>query len=151
MTHKEFNFFAPYHGQTPDSTLAMLAVQNCKQYGVGLAVAARTATTATAAIPAQSFKGIHVELDISAVPGAGGIYVQIRTSRDAGGVTYQTIYTSSTFTTVSIPAFVIYPGIANLGSLVGANYVMFGRYNLIQVVHTTADSYTYGLKYHLLP
>lgn len=125
--------------------------------GVGLTSAARTFSTITSDILTRGFRGIVAYLNVTAVPGAGGIRLKIIFKDPVSGQIKGLWQGSTNVTTTGLHVLVIYPGAGSVSQATasGTTNVVVGMpipsTVQVQVEHTTADSYTYSLSWELLP
>jgi hypothetical protein len=125
----------------------------------GLASAARTANTYTAITGNPGgHRGIMVRINISAVPGLGGIRLMVESGPSSNTVASSvTFYEATARTAVQRLIYVIYPGAGLsrsdvLGTVTSAELsTRIGPFVRISVQHATADSYTYSLEWCFLP
>jgi hypothetical protein len=132
----------------------LLASAAVKTTGTGLASAARTATTMTADITTNGYRGIVVYLGVSAASGTGGLTLRIRGKDPVTGNYFSLTQDSATRTTtgswtMSMGAGASAPsGAALTGSVTGFFLPDTIR---LEVAHGDASSYTYSVGYCLVP
>lgn len=126
---------------------------------LGLASASRTTNTFTAITSNPGgHRGIMVRLNISAVPGAGGIRLMVESGPTSTTVaSCITFYEATARTAIQRLIYVIYPGAGLsrsdiLGTVTSAELsTRIGPFVRLSVQHATADAYTYALDWCFLP
>ena len=144
--------------QTNDSEALLLARAIAGPVSaVGLASAARTVTTNTADILTRGFNGITAFLNVSAVPGLGGLRVGLALKDPVDGTVRTLVHSSTLITTTGLFVVQFARGVGSLnGATIPTGQCALAGVQLtscvqLSVVHTTADSYTYKLNYELTP
>lgn len=141
--------------QHNDSAKALLMrLLDCKRTreGTALASAARTAATNSADFTNHDCRGIIVFLNITAVPGLGGIGVRLQV-KDPVSLAYNEVNASPTpSTTTGLKVYMFSPGLTAFNQSTAQNAsVSLSRIFRLRVEVATADSYTYSLAYCLIP
>lgn len=140
----------------PTALLAkLLAAQAQRVTGTALAAASRTITTQSSNIDVTGFSAIMVVLNVTSVPGAGGIFLRVRGVDPATGQLVLLSASSALITSVSISAGMWGRG---LGANSGAGNPALGCCGIalpdlvrLEVQHFTGDPYTYSVSYVLIP
>jgi hypothetical protein len=118
---------------------------------VALTSATRTATTATAKLPADRFLGIIVYLNVSAASGTGGLKVFVR-GYDASGNAFKINGGGTAKTATGQYAYVVYPGGGtSAGDIVDIQNAPVPATFDIQVNAADSSNYTYTVSYELIP
>ncbi len=156
-----FNFLAAELGdsigRTLQKILTTLREVKAPVSGTSLASAARTTSTVTADIDTTGYKGIIAYLNVTAVPGVGGIRMKLILKDPVSGQIKGQFQGTTNITTTGLHTMVVYPGCGQTSGATSSgtsNVVLgmpVGELIQIQVEHTTVDSYTYSLATELLP
>lgn len=125
------------------------------EYGLLLASAARTASLTTSDVTNYNARGAHVMLYLTAVPavpGSGGLKVQIVERNTQVGATFSLLLPSpaSPLTSTGIYIFEVYPGVVTSDFTAQGNHGL-PRNWYVNMIHADAQAYTYSLGYaHLM-
>lgn len=146
----------PQQGDPVEVLLARLLASTAQRVtGTALAAASRTITTQSSNIDVTGFSAIMVVLNVTSVPGAGGIFLRVRGVDPATGQLVLLSSSSATITSVSISAGMWGRG---LGANSGATNPALGCCGIalpdivrLEVAHSTGDPYTYSVSYVLIP
>jgi hypothetical protein len=132
----------------------LLASAAVKTTGTGLASAARTATTQTADITTNGYRGIIVYLSVTAASGTGGLTLRIR-GKDPVSTSYASLTQDSTARIVTglwSMSFGAGSAAPSGAALTGSSSGFFLPDTIrLEVAHGDASSYTYSLGYCLVP
>ena len=116
-----------------------------------LASLVRSATNGSAIQANQNFRGLMAFLDITAVPGVGGLRFRLQGIDPITNAFTFINDNTSLITTVGSHVIALYPGNLGLeGDLLQVNDGVLPTKWAIQVVHTTGDNYTYSANAVLL-
>lgn len=159
MADVSFTSLAP---DTTDSERILLAkilaeARNIPVSGTALASAARTIGTVSSDIKTNGCKGIIIYLNVTAAGAAGGLRLAVLLKDPLTGSYRAFAATNLNVTATGLVPVVIYPGcgIGSQMALVATNMgiigIPLGATIQLQVIHATADSYTYSLSYELIP
>lgn len=121
--------------------------QNTNRSGTILASAARTATTNGQDMSNDAYQGVHVILDITAVPGGDSVTLTVQGKDPASGK-YYSVLVGSAETTTGTKVYKVYPGIATLANG-AANDILPTTWRVI-VTHSAGTSFTYSVGYHYI-
>jgi len=132
-------------------------LKSLSSQGTALVSAARTVGTVSSDIATNGCKGIILYLNVTAAGAAGGLRVALLLKDPLTGSYRALAATNLNVTATGLVPVVIYPG-SGIGSgmaLVATNMgiigIPLGATIQLQVIHATADSYTYSLAYELIP
>lgn len=112
------------------------------------ASAARTATPTAADLYPNGARGLHLVIDVSAVPGAAPSVVPTIDFLDTVSGKWCNLLTGVAITAVGTTVLKIYPGIAGVAN-VAASDVVHGHVRVV-MTHGNANSVTYTVAAHLV-
>ena len=111
---------------------------------VALPVAVRTATTASVDFLNLGWRGGHIIMNVTAVPGADSITLSIQ-GKDPISGNYYAILTGLGETTTGTKVYKVYPAIGAVANA-AANDILPEIWR-INVVHSAGTSFTYSVSY----
>ncbi len=111
---------------------------------VALAAAARTATTASADFANPGWRGAHVIMNVTAVPGGDSITLNIQ-GKDPVSGNYYAILTGLAETTTGTKVYKVYPGIGASANA-AANDILPQIWR-VSITHSAGTSFTYSVSY----
>lgn len=130
--------------------LALLArLAPAPRNGVALASGARTVSTSSAAIDTGGLRVLTVFLDVTAVPGSGGLSVSVEMQDPATGQWSNCNFPSAPLVaTVGLTQYQMPAGTVSATGCAVASLTPNVR---VRVTHSTAVSYTYSVSWVLSP
>ncbi len=131
----------------------LLASVAVKTTGTGLASAARTATTQTADITTNGYRGLVIFLNVTAASGTGGLTLRVRGKCPVSGAYLALGSVTSAVTAIGITGLQFGGGGAGTTATVagGAFGGILPDTIRLEVAHGDASSYTYSVGYCLVP
>ena len=134
--------------QSTDSERMLLArLAMASTYGVGFASAARTTSTTTASIDTGGFRVLTVFLNVTAVPGSGGLSVSVDMLDPVSGQWSNCNFTSApSVASVGLTQYQMPAGLVASTACTVAGLTPQIR---VRVTAASAASYTYSLSYVL--
>jgi hypothetical protein len=136
--------------QADDSVAMLLArIAPVSRSGVGLVSGARTTTTSTASIDVGGARILTVFLDVTAVPGSGGLSVSVDMQDPITGQWSNCNFPSAP--SVASVGITQYQMPAGTISSTGCSIAALTPNVRVRVTHASAVSYTYSLSWVLSP
>lgn len=122
-----------------------------KSYFALLQSAARTTSYQSPILEADTEAGVMVFVDVTSVPGSGGLTVRINAHDQVSGNAVALNTAPTAISSTGTYSYALYPFGAISGNVTQATSAYLPRLFSISVTHGDSSSYTYSLGYCLLP